>query len=171
MNPDQAQQTAQALTSLSVWVPVIVVTIGGIFGVIKVWATYLINSRVKDAELAKQLDNAVENSLGVIQQVAQGAIEASVTPKVQSSPIPARLKPGVQYVLDHAAEGVDRYQTTWRSDAPIAIAAKIASREGLAAIQTNLAISGAATPVVAPPLSATPPAADLPAGIIIGATS
>lgn len=147
----------------SILTPIAVAVVGGVFGLIKVWSIYVINSRVKDQALATQLDNAAANALGVVQQAAAGAITATLSPQVADSHIAPRLMPGVQYMLDHAAESVDRYKVTWDKPPVQVLADKIISREGLAQIATNLAISGAATPVVAPPLSAIPPTADPPA--------
>jgi hypothetical protein len=163
MTPEQLA-AAQAISSLSVLVPVLVAIVGGVFGLLKAWSIYLINSRVKDKALAAQLDSAAENSLGVIQQAASGVITSALSAPVRAARIPAELKPGVQYMLDHSAESINRYSVTWNKPIEEMLADKITSRKGLAEIRTNLAISGAATPVVASPLSAIPPTADPPIG-------
>lgn len=161
MTPEQlqalqaAQSASQAVASLALWTPIILAVIGGLFGVIRAWSVYLINDRVKDKALAEQLSNALGNGLGAVQQAAEGAF-IRVSPQVMAAPIADRLKPGVQYVLNNAAEAVDRFQGTWPTPAPVAIAEKLVSRAGVAAIATNLAISASATDTVAAPLAPVP---------------
>lgn len=150
----QAAQAAQAqsLATLALWMPIILAVVGGLFGVIRAWSVYAINKRVTDEALAKQLSAALDNGLGVVQQAAEGVL-TRISPQVQAAPIAAALKPGVQHVLDNAAEAVDRYQSTWPTPAPQAIAEKLIARAGKAAIATNLAISASDTSTVAAPLA------------------
>lgn len=161
MTPEQAA-AAQAMANATLWGPVLLAVVAGVFATIRMWSIYLINRNVKDQELAKQLDSATDKALGVMQQAAEGAITARISPSVQMANIESALKPGVQYVLDHAAEGVARFESTWPKDAAVAIAEKITAKAGLASIATNLAVSAAATTVVAKPLDPVPAVADPP---------
>ena len=56
--------------------------------------------------------------------------------------MPEYLAPGVQYVLDHAGSEAERFGLT-----PESIADKIVAQLGLKNMETNLAITAAATPV------------------------
>jgi hypothetical protein len=141
----QSVNTAIELT------PIVLALIGGVFAVIRAVAVYYIDKRVHDQQLRELLDHSVVNALGIIQQAASGAA-------IKSSPhlagiVPAKLVPGVQYVLDHAPDAVARWGIT-----PEAIAEKLISRAGLREIDTNIAVSAsAATPVVVPPLAPSSP--------------
>lgn len=131
---------------------IIIAVLGGVFAVIRAVAVYYIDKRVHDQQLREVLENAVGNGLGTIQQAASGAV-------VKAAPhlnVPAHLAPGVQYVLDHASEAIDRFGIT-----PEMIAEKMTSRIGLKEIQTNLAATtSSATAAVVPPLAASAPSAD-----------
>lgn len=137
--------------------PIIVATIGGVFAVINAVAVHMIAAHFKDRQLRQVLENAVQNSLGSIQQAASGAVIA-YDPKLIGI-IPEKLAPGVQYVLNHASEAVERFGVT-----PSAVADKIVSRIGLKEIETNLAITASPASEIVPPLAPSAPgttAADL----------
>ncbi len=52
--------------------------IAGIFGVLSISLPLIIQSRMKDQQAAKVLGDAVKNSLGAVQQAAQGALVPGV---------------------------------------------------------------------------------------------
>jgi hypothetical protein len=56
------------------WMPVIVALIGGIFSVLGVVVTVLLNKYVKDDQMRKVLETALQNGLGVLQQAAKDGI-------------------------------------------------------------------------------------------------
>jgi hypothetical protein len=118
-----------------------VAVIGGIFSVIGIFATYLINSRMKDTQAAAALSSAVNNSLGA----AQNAIKIGLTSHPLQASIPgisASTAAATQYVLDHASEEATRFGVT-----PAAIADKIEAKIGL---------QSAPTPPVTTPVTVIP---------------
>lgn len=121
-------------------------------------AVALINARVKDEQLRQVLANAAKNAVGVVQQAGTGAVR-SLDPRIPAGVVPERLVPGVQYMLDHAGEAVERWGIT-----PEKLAEKITAQIGLKAIESNIAINASPAPVVVEPLAPSPPgttAADL----------
>jgi hypothetical protein len=99
------------------------------FPIVGAFATYLINDKVKNHQLATQLSNAVQNGLGVIQQDATSVIKsANLTIPIQDP----RFRKGVQYVLDNAEEAVAH----WRIS-PDKIAQKLEAKIGLAELGPN----------------------------------
>jgi hypothetical protein len=119
--------------SVSAWIPVALAAVGFVFAALKGWDDYRRDKRIKDAMAAEQLKNSVQNAVGIVQQT--GSINA-----------------GVDYVKNQAEEGVARFPQTDDK-----IAEKITAQIGLAAIATNLAVSGNSTAAVVPPLAPSPP--------------
>lgn len=102
--------------------------ITGIFGIMTILLSIVINKYVKDKSAAAVLANAVVNSLGAAEQAAKGIV-VSVGPKVTlPAGVPAALLPQLQYVVDHAGEEATRLGIT-----PTAIASKIVAQQGLVA--------------------------------------
>lgn len=137
-----AQAVATAPESSINWTPIVTAIVGGVFSVIGIVATSLINSRMKDKQAADVLDKAVANSLGAVQN--------AVTNQLQSHPletaipgISAPVAKGVQYVIDHAGDEATRLGVT-----PEAIADKVEAKMGLAQIPA---------PPASPPATVTPP--------------
>lgn len=110
------------LTSISV------ALIAGFFGVLGPVALAVINSRIKDAQAAKVLGDAVKNALGVMQQVSTGAIIAD-RPSVDLPALSPVMATGLQYVLDHAGPEALRFGISQE-----AIIEKIEAQLGLQAI-------------------------------------
>jgi len=131
--------------------------VGGAFSVFGALALAMLQAKIKNKETRDLLDAAVRNSLGKIQQATDAQLDhaAALHPS-----LPPALAVGVQYVADHAPEALDRFGIT-----PGAVADKIEAQIGLAAIATNLAVSGNATTAVAAPLEPVP--ATVPARAII----
>lgn len=129
---------------------IIVSLIGTAGTIIAAVAVALINQRVKDAQLALELGNAVKNAVGAVQQGTTAMVERA-DPRLHGV-VPEKLVPGVQYVLDHAGEAVSRFGVT-----PEKVADKIVAQIGLKEIEANIAVSGSSTPALAPPLAPVPP--------------
>lgn len=111
--------------------PVVVAIVGGVFSVIGIVATALINSHMKDAQAATALNAAIGNSLGAV----QNAIDAGIRSHPLQATIPGitpALAAGVQYGLDHAGEEAARLGVT-----PADIADKINARLGLVKIASS----------------------------------
>lgn len=131
---------------------VLVSLIGTAGTIIAAVAVALINQRVKDAQLRDVITNAAKNAVGIVQQSATGMVER-LDPRIPAgSLIPDRLVPGVQYMLDHAGEAVERFGIT-----PDKLAEKITAQIGLKEIESNIAINASPAPVVVPPLAPSPP--------------
>jgi hypothetical protein len=126
---------------------IFVALIGTAGTVIAAIAIAFINSRIRDAQLREVLSNAVKNSVGAVQQGAQQMVIAA-DPQLVTGLIPAKLVPGVQYVLDNASEAVERFGQT-----PEVIASKIIAQIGLGEIATNLAVSASSDPIAIPPMT------------------
>jgi hypothetical protein len=119
--------------------------VGGVFSVIGIVATAMINSHMKDTQAAATLNAAIGNSLGAV----QNALDAGLKSHPLQAAIPGispTMAAGVQYGLDHAGDEAERLGVS-----PAAIADKIDARLGLAKIATNLAAA-------APVMTATTPA-------------
>lgn len=110
-----------------------------VYAYFKAWE----QSHIKDTTAATTLDNAVKNSLGVIQQAAASRLQThplQLTLPALSAPVAA----GVQYVIDQAGPEIKRFGEITTAD----IAAKVLAKQGLSAI--------AATPtIITPGLNAT----------------
>lgn len=115
--------------------------------VISAIAVALINRKVQDTVLREVLSNAVKNGVGAIQQGATKMVVAA-EPQLVTGLIPAKLVPGVQYVLDNAGEAVKRFGQT-----PEIIASKLVAQLGLGEIETNLAVSASPPPIAIPPMT------------------
>lgn len=105
--------------------PVVVAVVGGVFSVIGIVATAMVNSHMKDAQAATALNAAIGNSLGAV----QNAVDAGIRSHPLQATIPGitpALAAGVQYGLDHAGEEAARLGVT-----PAALADKINARLGL----------------------------------------
>lgn len=129
--------------------PIIVALINLAFPIVAAVATYLINSHIKNHELAAQLSNAVQNALGSVQQHATDSLQKGSDLRLTTDH-PA-IADGVQYVINNAAEAIAHFNIP-----PERIAQKLVAKVGLAAIQTNLAATAAPTPVIAGPLAPVP---------------
>jgi len=129
---------------------VAVATVSGVFSVLGIVVTYLLNKYIKDTTMASTLGNALQNALGKIQQAAVSGIQANPI-MINNVPIPGNLAPGGQYVLDHAGEEAAHFGIT-----PDKIADKIEARIGVKHIETNIAISGSSQPTVVAPLAPVP---------------
>lgn len=143
---DQAAAHAIDLTAI------LVAVIAGVFGVAKIIATWWVQKNIKDAQLRQVLENALTNALGTIQQAASGQIMSSRLTMPLSDLIPEHVRPGVQYVLDHASEAVARFGIT-----PDLVADKLIARIGAKEIETNIAVTAnPGNPAVVPPLAPSP---------------
>jgi hypothetical protein len=111
------------------WTPVIVAAIGGVFSVLGIVITILGNKYVKDDQMRKVLETALQNGLGVLQQAAKDAVQLHADPKVEAQLPPTtspQMTAAVQYVVDHADEAVKRFNI-----APTMIAQKLVARAGV----------------------------------------
>lgn len=137
---------------------IVIALIGLVVPAIGAWLVSVIHKHFKDRRMAALLENAVTNAVGIVQQAAAG-VAIKTAPHVNVS---AHIAPGVTYVLDHASEAVEYFSDRGTGMPPTKIAEKIVAKEGLAAIQTNLAATAsAATPDVVPPLAPVPDVATL----------
>jgi hypothetical protein len=106
-----------------------VAVVGGVFSIIGIVATSLINSRMKDTQAAATLNTALTNSLGAV----QNAVDVGLKLHPLQATLPAGVSPqvatGVQYVLDHAGDEATRLGVT-----PAAMADKIEAKMGLTKI-------------------------------------
>jgi hypothetical protein len=131
---------------------VIVALINQLFAIVAAVATYLINERIKNQQLATMLSHAVQNGVGIIQQKAAAQVRADGAQGTFSVAVGSELmQAGVQYVLNNADEAIRHFNIDPGSDY---IAQKISARLGLASIATNLAATASPAPVVAGPLAA-----------------
>lgn len=129
--------------------PIIVALINLVIPAVGGIATYVINQRVKDQQLASQLSNAVQNALGTVQQNAQEYLQSSEAMKFTvSDPV---IQKGVQYVLDNAKEALTHFDVPRER-----IAEKIVAKIGLAAIDTNRAATASPAPGISGPLAPVP---------------
>lgn len=148
VDPALVAQHAVDLTAI------LVAAIAGFFGVVKLVTSWWLERRVKDAQMRDLLEKALQNGLGVIQQAASGQVIAarpSLSPVVADL-IPNNIKPGVQYVLDHAPEALEHFGVTTDK-----VADKLIARIGVKEIETNMAVTAnPATPAIIPPLAPSP---------------
>lgn len=133
------------------WTAIIISIATTMLPILGAIATYLINRHIKDKALCATLDNAVNNSVGILQQVAAGARPVTrIDPSIRAS-VGADIAPAVQYVVNQASEAVKRFDNS-----PEKIAEKIVSRVGLQNIATNLATTASAgSAEIVPPLAPT----------------
>jgi hypothetical protein len=130
--------------------PIVVALINLAVPAIAAWATYLINARVKDRELATQLSNAVQNALGTVQQHAADSLRGKT--ELRMTVDDPAIKKGVQYVIDNAAEAIAHFNIPEKR-----IAEKLEAKVGLAAIETNRAATAAPLlPGISSPLAPVP---------------
>jgi len=131
---------------------IIIAGIGGVFSIIGIVTTTLINSHMKDAQARTVLSTAVKNSLGAIQQLGTNYVTA-LSPAVNIPGVSPELRTGVQYVLNNAGPEMKRLGVT-----PEGVASKIDAQIGLANIQTNLATAASPLPSPAPlgPIATAP---------------
>jgi hypothetical protein len=125
--------------------------VSGVFSILGIVALALIQSHIKDQAARATIATAVTNSLGAMQQAATSSIQA-LHPAIPG--VPANLVPGVQFVLDQAADETTRLGVT-----PVAIAKQVEAGVGLSNIATNLATTANDTPAVVPPLAPVVPVA------------
>jgi hypothetical protein len=130
---------------------VVTAAVGGVFSVLGIVATYLIDSHVKNATDRATLDKAVGNSLGTLANLATSALASSKV-VVPIPGVPNDLAPAVQYTLDHAGPEMTRLGIT-----PAAVASKIDARLGLAKMETAQASAASSSTTVTVTPSATPP--------------
>lgn len=122
--------------------------IGGVFSIIAIVATALINARLADKQTADTLDKALTNALGAMQQSAeQSVLAGKPSIRLPGSVLSPQMAVGVQYVLDHAGDEAARHGL----DAA-AIADKINARIGLAKIAAVSAQPMAPLPIPPPTL-------------------
>ena len=105
--------------------------VGGIFSVLGIVLTAVINSRMKDTQAAATLGAAVKNALGVMQEVSTGAIVA-LHPSVGLPGVTPEMGTGIQYVMDHAGAEAARFGITQE-----AIAEKIQAQLGLQSLAVS----------------------------------
>lgn len=103
---------------------VLLLSIAGL-NVVGAVAVYVINKRIKDAQLRDVLANAVRNSVGIGSAVLPTTIRR-IRPSLELSLIPTALQPKVEYVLEHAGEAAKRFGVT-----PDKIAEKVIAQIGL----------------------------------------
>ena len=111
--------------------PILVALINLAFPVVAGVATYVINERVKNQQLATQLSNAVQNATGTVQQYAAEALRSRTDLRLTVDD-PA-IRRGVQYVVDNAAEAIAHFKIPEDR-----IAQKLEAKVGLAAIKQIL---------------------------------
>jgi hypothetical protein len=129
-----------------------------VWAVVRLVGVYFINRHVKDERLRADLERALDNGLGMLQQVESGAaLPLGVSGKGHIMlNVPDRLIPAVTYVLDHAGPAVQHLGLT-----PDFIAEQIIARAGRREIETNQAITASsATAAVVPPLAPSRPITD-----------
>ena len=124
--------------------PIIIAAIGGVFSIIGIVATALINSHMKDKQAAAVLSTAVKNSLGAIQQAGTNYVTA-LSPKVNIPGVSPQLQTGIQYVLNNAGPEMERLGVT-----PEGVASKIDAQIGIASIASNIATAASPAPTPAP---------------------
>lgn len=119
--------------------------VGFLLTVVAGVATALVNKYIKDSSARDVLDKALQNSLGALQQAAQGAIAAN-KPTVDLPAALSSYASAVQYVIDHAGDEAKRFGLT-----PEDLAQKIEARLGLLNVQQNVAATAAPTAAVKRP--------------------
>jgi hypothetical protein len=126
----------------------LIASIGGIFSILGIIMTAWVQAHVKDTKMRNLLENALQNSLGALQQASQEELQRSSV-KLQ---LPKNIALGVEYVLTHAKEALQHYGIT-----PEFVAEKINALIGLQNIEVNKNVARSATPIVPAPLDKVPP--------------
>lgn len=126
-----------------------VAAVSGVFSILGAVLLAIVQTKIKNKQMADLLASAVKNSLGKIQQATIDQVRQAEFLHPQ---LPPALAVGTQYVADHAPEALAHFGIT-----PEAVADKIEAQIGLKEIETNIAISASATPAVVPPLAPSPP--------------
>jgi hypothetical protein len=121
--------------------------------------TAFINRHVKNQQMATLLSNAVQNSLGIVQQQIARSGDGTLTFDVRDPRLRQAIQNGANYVTQHAGEAKDYFGID-----NSAIEQKIEAKLGLAAMATNLAETASPSPIVAGPLSPVPLIGKAPMG-------
>jgi hypothetical protein len=138
-------QTAGASDPKSIDLTAIsVALINQIFAIVIGVATYLINARVKNQQMATLLSNAVENGLGIVQRETTAAVRRADPAITVANP---DINAGVQYILQNAPEAISHFKIS-----PERIAQKLEAKLGVAEIATNLAATASPAPLIVDPL-------------------
>lgn len=126
---------------------VAVAAVSGIFSILGLVLTFLINKYVQDKAAKETLATALQNSLGAGEQAATSAVSVA-HPSIEVVGMDKRTAASVQYVLNHAGPEAARFGLT-----PDSIADKVNARIGLrkldaataATVNTTVATTVAAT--------------------------
>jgi hypothetical protein len=139
------------------YLPLLNAIIDALLPIVVAIAAVAISKMVKNQQMASLLANAVQNSLGAVQQEVSKTVGAGgrLSMNVGSAAIVA----GADYVSQHAGEAMKFFKLN-----DDVIQQKIIAKLGLAAIATNLAETASSAPVVAGPLAPVPLAEKAPAG-------
>jgi len=122
--------------------------IGGVFSLLGIWLMFVIQSKVKNPQMAQQLQNATTNALGAIQKASEAEIQRSAA---LHPTVPRNLAPGVEYLTTHAAEAIGYFGNI----ADSALAAKLDAKIGLAKIAAGDAPKALSSPVIPPAAAMT----------------
>lgn len=120
-----------------------VAAIGVVGSLLGIWLTYIIQLRVKQPQMAAQLQNAMMNALGAIQQATDAQVRKSA---LLHPTVPIGLAPGVEYVAVHAPEAI-AYFGRISDDA---LASKLDAKIGLASIAAGTPSKSTITPDIPP---------------------
>jgi hypothetical protein len=129
-----------------------------VWAVVRAVGIYYVDKRVKNQQLRDDLERALQNGLGVLQQMDSGAtMPLSGRAHIMLN-VPGRLAPAVTYVLEHAPAAVKHLGLT-----PDLIAEQIIARVGRREIDANVALTASsATAAVVPPLAPSHPVTEAP---------
>ena len=116
------------------YTPIVVEVCSGLLTITGIVATALVKKYVTDTAAATALNNAIGNSLGVVQNAEEIMLKSHPLQAQLPSSVSPAAAAGVQYVLDHAGDEAARFGIT-----PTAIADKIDARMGLVKMQANIA--------------------------------
>lgn len=108
-----------------------------------------LQSHMKDKQAAQVIGNAISNSIGILQQVAE---KSTTLHSVTIPGVSPALAPAVQYVLDNAGPELKRFSEI----TPVTIASKVEAKVGLKAIDANIAIAASPAPELPHPLDPVP---------------
>lgn len=126
------------------WTQILLAVIAAMIPVVSAVVMAIVNKNVKDAQAAATIGAAVKNSLGVMQQAAEGVAQHGGTSSGMTS--------AVQYVQQQAKPELARFPEISADD----IAKKISAQIGLQNIASN--IRAAAAPGATPnPMAAVTP--------------
>jgi hypothetical protein len=171
--PAFAQAVAAAPSPLSLnMTDIIVSIIGGVFTIIGLGATYLINKTISDANAKVAFNTQLAASLGALQQTAKGIV-TEINPTITVPGVRAEYQPAAQYLLDHVGAEIKQLAIS----GPL-LDSHIAAALGNKEIDANIAIASSngkfIAPLVAEPVKpeAKPePAPVKPASPLLGAVS